>query len=192
MKLILITYSLFILSQQSYAQFGFITGKIYSQVTKSTLYNAKIVLKRNNKYHGKTKTDHVGNYWFGELTSGSYSLWVIHDGYCSLVIDQIKLRHDGSIQLDLGLVEQANNTNIDASKDKIYQIYQAPICVDLEESTKAHQDFKNEIHILSEVYNGHEIRIAPKNKPPSRLEQNRPTHYYESLKGLEKTTSLFR
>jgi hypothetical protein len=180
------------LSQQTYAQSGFITGKIYSQVTKSTLHSAKIVLKRNDKYHSKTKTDHVGNYWFGELRSGSYYIWVLYDGYCSLEIDQIELRHDASIQLDLGLVEQATNTNIDESADKIYQVYQTPICVDLKEETTAHQDFKNEIHILSEVYNGPEIRIAPKRKPPSRLEKNRATHYYESLKSLEKTTSLFR
>jgi hypothetical protein len=195
MKLILIAYSLFLLSQQSYAQSytqsGFIIGKIYSQVTKSTLQNAKIVLKKNNKYYGKTKTDHVGNYWFGELKHGSYSIWVLHDGYCSLEVDQIKLRHDGSIQLDLGLVEQATNTNIEASEDKIYQVYQAPICVDLEETTTAHQDFKNEIHILNEVYNGYEIRIAPKRRPPSPAERNRPTHYHESFKSLEKTTALF-
>ena len=151
----------------------------------------KIVLKRNNIYHSKTKTDHVGNYWFGELKSGSYSIWVLYDGYCSLEVDQIKLRHDGSIQLDLGLVEQATNTNIEESADKIYQIYQAPICVDLEYASTAHQNFKNEIHILNEVYNGPEIRIAPKRKPLSRLEQNRPTHYYESFKSLEKTNSLF-
>lgn len=181
-----------LLSQPSDAQFGFITGKIYSQVTKSTLHNAKIVLKRNNKYCGKTRTDHVGNYWFGALKPGTYSLWVLYDGHCSLEIDQIKLRHDSSIQLDLGLVEQATNTNIDASLDKIYQVYQAPICIDLEENRTAHQAFKSEIHILSEVYNGHEIRIAPKRRPLSRMEQNRPTHYYESLKSLEKTTSLFR
>lgn len=192
MKFILITYSLFLLSQQSYAQSGFITGKIYSQVTKSTLYKAKIVLKRNNKYHSKTKTDHVGNYWFGELKSGNYSIWVLYDHYCSLEVDQIKLRHDGSIQLDLGLVEQATNTNIAESEDKIYQVYQTPICIDLEETTTAHQDFKNEIHILSEVYNGPEIRIAPKRRPPSALEKSRATHYNESLKSLEKTNSPFR
>jgi len=191
MKLIIIACSLFLLSQQSYAQSGFITGKIYSQVTKSTLDNAKIVLKRNNKYHSKTKTDHVGNYWFGQLKPGSYSVWVLYNGYCSLEIDQIKLRHDGSIQLDLGLVEQATNTNIEEAADKIYQVYQAPICIDLEEKTVAHQDFKNEIHILKEVYNGPEIRIAPKRRPLSRMEQNRPTHFYDSLKSLEKTTSLF-
>jgi hypothetical protein len=191
MKFILIIYSLFLLSQQSHAQSGFITGKIYSQVTKSTLYNAKIVLKRNNKYHGKTKTDHVGNYWFGKLEAGNYSVWVLYEGYCSLEMDQIKLRHDGSIQLDLGLVEQAIQTNINTAADKIYQIYQAPICVDLEKTKTAHQDFKNEIHILNEVYNGYEIRIAPRRRPPTRSEQNRPTHYYESLKGLEKTNALF-
>lgn len=192
MKFVLLTYSLFILCQQSYAQSGFLTGKIYSQVTKATLHNAKIVLKRNNKYYSKTKTDHVGNYWFGQLKSGNYSVWVLHDGYCSLEIDQIKLQHDSSIQLDLGLIEQAANTNIEASADKIYRIYEAPISVDLEEEIAAYQDFKNEIHILSEVYDGPEIRIAPKRRPPSLLEQNRPTHYYESLKSLEKTTSLFR
>ena len=192
MKFILITCSLFILSQQAYAQSGFITGKIYSQATKSTLHQAKIILKKNNRYHGKTKTDHVGNYWFGELKPGSYSIWILYDGYCSLEMDHIKLRLDGSIQLDLGLVEQATNTNIDTATDKIYQIYQAPISVDLEEIITAHQDFKNEIHILSEVYNGPEIRIAPKRKPPSPLEKNRATHYHESFKSLEKTTSLFR
>jgi hypothetical protein len=190
MKLIIIIYSLFLLSQQAYAQSGFITGKIYSQVTKSTLHNAKIVLKRNNKYHSKTKTDHVGNYWFGQLKSGSYSVWVLYDNYCSLEVDQIKLQHDGSIQLDLGLVAQAENTNMEESTDKIYQIYQAPICVDLEENDKAHQDFKNEIHILNEVYDGPEIRIAPKRRPPTPSEQNRPTSYHETFKSLEKTRSL--
>jgi hypothetical protein len=190
MKFFFITCSLFFLGQQSYAQSGFITGKIYSQVTKTTLHNAKIVLKQDDKYQGKTKTDPVGNYWFGELKSGSYSIWVLCDGYCSLEVDQIKLQPDGSIQLDLGLVEQATNTNIEETSDQIYQVYQAPICVDLEEATR-HQDFKNEIHILNEVYNGYGIRIAPKRKPLSLSEQNRPTHYHESFKSLEKKHTLF-
>lgn len=188
----IITYSLLLLSQQSYAQSGFITGKIYSQVTKSTLHNAKIVLKRNNKYHSKTKTDHVGNYWFGKLKSGNYSLWILYDGYCTLELDQIKLRHDESVQLDLGLIEQATHTNLENSTDVICQIYQSSISVKLEEQTMAHQDFKNEINIINEVYDGQEIRIAPKRRPLSRAELNRPTHYHESLKSLEKTTSLFR
>ncbi len=192
MMLIILTYTFLVLSPRSYAQSGFITGKIYSQVTKSTLHNAKIVLKRNNKYHSKTKTDHVGNYWFGQLKSGNYSISIYHDGYCILEVDKIALQHDGSIELDLGLVAQATNTNIDATADKVYQVYQAPICIDLEKASTAHQDFRNEIRILNEVYNGHEIRIAPSRRAPSRAEQNRPTHYHESFKGLEKTSAVLR
>lgn len=173
----------------SYGQSSFITGKVFSEVTKSVLYNAKLILKKDHKYHSKTLTDHVGNYCFGNLAEGHYSIWVLQEGYCELEISQIQLLESTSIQLDLGLMEQAPNSST-KDRDKLYKIYQAPIQIEFEQSKMAYQNFKNEIHILNEVYHGHEIKIAPAQRPPSPIEQNRSTHYHESLKALEKNHSL--
>lgn len=171
----------------SQGQSNFITGRVFNEVSKSTLYNAKLILKRNNKYHQKTKTDHVGNYWFGDLPYGSYSIWVIQNGYCELEISRIELSSSTSIHLDLGMIEAAQKTNIN-SNDKIYKIYQAPIQLNLDIQNTAYQNFESEIHIINEVYHGPEIRIAPKHRSPSPIENNRATHYHESLKGLGKKT----
>ncbi len=180
---------LFCINTEGYSQSGFITGRVYSQATKATLVDAKLILKKNNKYFCKTKTDHVGNYWFGDLKKGSYSVWVVHEGYCQLEMDKIELtNNEGSIQLDLGLMENAANSNV-ATNSKVYMVYNEPIQVNLNEATTAYQTFQNEIHIINEVYQGNEIRIAPKAKP-SPAQNNRATHYYDSFKGLEKTTSM--
>lgn len=170
-------------------QSGFITGRVFSEANKSRLHNAKLILKRNNKYKKKTQTDHVGNYWFGDLPYGNYSIWVIQDGYCELEVSRIQLSSNTSIQLDLGMIKAAQNTNI-KSVDKIHKVYQTPIQLDLNPQKTAYQDFESEIHIINEVYDGHEIRIAPRHCPPSPLENNRATHYHESFKALEKTTSF--
>ncbi|BDS13237.1 carboxypeptidase-like regulatory domain-containing protein [Aureispira anguillae] len=170
-------------------QSSFITGKVFSEVNKSTLYNAKLVLKRNHKYYRKTKTDHVGNYWFGNLPAGSYSIWVIQEGYCQLEMTKIVIATTASIQLDLGLMEQSQNTNLNLG-DKVYKVYRAPIQVDLAEHKTTYQNFRNEIQIIKDVYNGPEIRIAPPKSPSSPIENNRATHHYESLKALEKTSAF--
>jgi len=188
--LFVILMSLVSVNVNGYSQSGIIAGRVYSQSTKATLENAKLILKRNNRYYKKTKTDHVGNYWFGDLKSGNYSVWVIQEDYCQLEMDEIKLGKNNSIQLDLGLMENAQNTNV-ATNSKVYMVYNAPISINLDTTATAYQSFQNEIHIINEVYQGNEIRIAPARKPDP-VRNSRATHYNESLKGLEKTSSFAR
>ena len=172
---------------QSYGQTSFIAGRVYNQSNKALLKNAKLILRKNNKYIGKIRTDHAGHYWFGNLKPGNYSLWVLQDGFCQLEMGRIEIA-DSGIQLDLGLMESAPNSKVNKSS-KVYLIYQEPIYVNLDEPTTAYQGFQNEIHILNEVYDGHAIRIAPKHIPPSPMEQNRATHFYETLNALQKSNN---
>lgn len=184
-----ILFSLVLMNTDSFAQNGFITGKVYSQSSKTAMPNAKLVLKKNGKYFGKTQTDHVGNYWFGDLKVGNYAVWVVQDGYCQLEMEQIEIKANSSIQLDLGLVETVANSNI-GGVDKVYMVYNQPIEANLNATTHYSENFKNDIQIISDVYNGPEIKIAPPDpKEPSLMEENRGTNYNDSLKGLEKTTA---
>jgi predicted membrane protein len=189
--LFVILTSLVSVNISCYSQSGIITGRVYSQSTKATLENAKLILKRNNKYYRKIKTDHVGNYWFGELKTGNYSVWVIQEDYCQLEMGGIELKKSSSsIQLDLGLMENAKNTNL-TSISKVYMVYYTPISINLDTTATAYQNFKNEIHIINEVYQGNEIRIArPRKSDPTS--NSRATHYNEGLKGLEKSSSFIR
>lgn len=181
--------ALLLLAMPIQAQNGYITGKVYSQEDKTPLANAKLVLKKNGKYCGKVQTDHVGNYWFGDLKTGTYAIWVVQDGFCQLEMDKIEIGANSSIQLDLGLVASAENSNV-VGTDKIYLVYNQPIEADLKNSTHCQENFKNDIQIISDVYNGHEIKIAPPPpKPLSPMEENRATNYNDDLKGFEKSTN---
>ncbi|MDC0231530.1 carboxypeptidase-like regulatory domain-containing protein, partial [Aureispira] len=136
----------------------------------------------------KTKTDHAGNYWFSKLTKGNYTLWVLHDGYCQLEMGRINLNNNSAIELDLGLMKNAINSNVETDS-KIYMLYHQPISVNLIKETN-YKNYKNEIQIISEVYNGNDIQIIPKIKPIPKLESNRVVHNHDSFKSLEKLSSF--
>ena len=139
--LIVIILTLVVTITSCYSQSGFITGRVFCQFSKETLQNAKIILKKNNKYLCKTKTDHAGNYWFSQLRKGNYTLWILHDGYCQLEMDSITLSNDSTIELDLGLMENATNSNVETN-GKIYMLYHDPISVNLVAQTN-YQNYKN-------------------------------------------------
>ena len=185
---LVILLTLFTTMTTCYSQAGYITGRVYCQFSKETLQNAKIILKKDNKYLTKTKTDHAGNYWFGKLKKGNYTIWILHEGYCQLEMGRITLSNNSSIELDLGLMQNATNSNV-ATNGKIYMLYHKPISVNLTENTN-YQNYKNKIQIISEVYNGIDICIVPKTKPIARLEMSRIVHNYESFKSLEKSSTL--
>lgn len=67
-----------------YGQGGSIEGRIYALDTDIKLSKAKLVLKKDNTYCQKIKTDHQGNYNFVNLEKGNYSIWVLKEGYCQL------------------------------------------------------------------------------------------------------------
>ena len=186
--LILIIVTLVVTITSCYSQSGFITGRVFCQFSKETLQNAKIILKKNNKYLCKTKTDHAGNYWFSQLRKGNYTLWILHDGYCQLEMGSITLSNDSTIELDLGLMENATNSNVETN-GKIYMLYHDPISVNLVAQTN-YQNYKNEIQIISEVYNGNGICIIPKTKLVPKLKSTRVVHNYDSFKSLEKSSSF--
>lgn len=164
-------------------------GKVYSKSSYSILEDAKLIIKKDNRYVGKVTTDHAGNYWFGPLTSGSYSIWVIHQDFCQLMMTAIQVDAHQSVYLDLGLTDKPMHTNV-TEESIITEIYNPNNPQRLPTATMAYENFQNDINIISDVYDGNEIRIAPRNPAPPPLERSRATHYYESLKALEKTPSF--
>jgi len=187
-RLLLFGIGIFI-STSLEAQSSYIMGKVYNKSTLQITAEAKLILKKDNRYIGKLTADHAGNYWFGPLTSGNYSIWVIHKGFCQLMMHQIQVTAHQSIYLDLGLVEQPVHSNV-ATESLITEIYNPDYPQRLPVKTMAYETFQSDLNIISDVYNGPEIRIAPKNPVPSPLQENRATHYHESLKALEKTPSM--
>jgi hypothetical protein len=178
---------LLLLSNHSYSQSGIINGRVYCQFNKAPLTEAKLILIKNNKYFKKTKTDHSGNYWFGELKKANYSIWVIQKGYCHLEMSRIECGKNEIIDLDLGLTTSAINSNV-ATESKVYKIYSAPTSVELTLKPDNYLSYKDDINILSEVYRGNDISISPKVKDPAP--EHRATHYNESLRSLERSPSI--
>ncbi len=178
-----------LLSSHSYSQSGVISGRVYSQFNKAALTEAKLILIKNNKYFKKTKTDHAGNYWFGELKKGNYSIWVIKNGYCHLEMSRIESVKNGIIDLDLGLTASAVNSNVN-TESKIYKIYSTPIKVELKITPDKHLSYKDELNIINEVYEGSSIQISPSVKDPAPIREHRATHYNELFKSLERSPSI--
>lgn len=162
----------------------FITGKIYNKANKEVLTTAKLVLYQENKYISKATTDHQGNYWFAYLEPGIYHLHVKHAGHSDLEVLHIDLTATNTIQLDLGLMESSLHNNVGLD-DKVSIIYEAPIVADLVHQEVPLQQFSSQIRILDEVYEGHQIRIAPPHVDPP-LPRHRATHFSESLEALTK------
>jgi len=167
-------------------QEGTIYGRIYSESTKQPLTAAKLILKKDNVYAQKMRTDHAGNYHFGRLPEGVYTVWVSADDYCQLEMQRVVVDSQ-AIVLDLGLVEVAAKRNV-STPTIIYKQYEWPIRVELAQTTVSdkHQDFKNELNVINEVYEGAAIRIAPPKPPASPLPRHKATHFYEDFDALEK------
>jgi drug/metabolite transporter superfamily protein YnfA len=190
-KRILLILSLLSFGIFATAQEASIAGKIYAKASNTVLPKSKLILKRENIYQKKTKTDHRGNYAFVQLPQGNYSLWILQDGFCQLEVFQITVTDSQSIHLDLGLVQDAiSTTKMPATK--ISKIYQQPTYYNLlQKDSNAYESFSNQYHIINAVYFGPTIRIAPAIPAHPPLPREKATHFNDSFKALEKKPGMF-
>lgn len=179
--------AIFIFCLHLKAQKSSISGKVFSKATLSALPTAQLVLFKKGKYYRKTTVDHTGNYWFGHLNCGDYTLQIYHKQHCRTIIKEISISNGVTIRYDIGMMQNAVESNINSS-DYVSVYYKGPYKQVLSKTPK--QIFENnDINIISDVYTGHKISIRPPKKEPPRP-QHKATHYADSFKPMEKNNPI--
>lgn len=172
------------------AQLASIKGTIYATADLSRLTSAQLVLFKNQKYYQKTTVDRLGNYWFGGLEAGNYSLQVYNKGYCKVLLKAIVLKNaDKKIIYDIGMMQLAKESNVPL-QDFMQLYYEGDFKKELNQQSAPLQNYVEPLNIIADLYQGPTIAIRPKERA-AKPTSHKATHFSESLQSLQKKGNIF-